>query len=157
MIQSGAGIGRRTIFKEVNMTPENEAKENYLNRYKRSMKKLEEIDLEISRLRLGILPGAVNYDGMPHGSGGTFDLSDYAEKLDELLTEFIMIRERAIVELCEISRAVEAVTDVQSNILLRYHYIMLYGWDETADKMGYTSEYTRGTLKGKALRNFKIP
>ena len=140
------------------MTPENEAKEAYLMRYRWSVKKLEEIDQEISRCRLGVLPGAISYDGMPHGTmDNSADLANYAARLDDLIMEFKTIREKAISELHEISSAIEMVKDAQSNILLRYHYIMLYGWDETAAKMGYTSEYTRGTLKGKALENFKIP
>ena len=139
------------------MTPENEKKIEYLSRYKWSVMKMEELELEISRCRLGALPGAFTYDGMPRGSGGEKDLSDYAVKLDELIIELKVIRDRAIDELHEISKAIEAVEDAQSNILLRYHYIMLYTWEKTADAMGVTPEYARGTLKGKALKNFKIP
>ena len=39
------------------MTPENEAKTNYLKRYKWDLKALEEIEGEITACRLGALPG----------------------------------------------------------------------------------------------------
>ena len=57
------------------MTPENEAKKEFLSRYRWGVQALEEIENEINACRLGALPGAVNYDGMPHGSGDMSDLS----------------------------------------------------------------------------------
>ncbi len=139
------------------MTPENEAKKAFLERYKWDIKALEEIEGEITACRLGALPGAIQYTGMPHGSGNDTDLSDYAAKIDDLLIEFRAKREKAIRDLREISAAVEAVEDAKSNILLRYKYIQCKDWDEIAVCMGHSEAYVRRSLHSKALKNFKIP
>ena len=139
------------------MTHENEAKKEYLNRYKWDLEKLKEIDGEITACRLGALPGAITYSGMPHGSGNNSDLSNYMLKIDNLLTKFIKKREEAIRDLREISAAIEAVEDPQSNILLRYRYIQCKGWDEVAKYMNYNEVYVRRELHSKALMHFKVP
>ncbi len=134
----------------------NEDKKKYLNRYRWDIKALEEIEGEITRCRLGALPGGLNYDGMPHGSGGSSDLSDYAVKIDELLIEFKAKRERLMQDLREISHAIDAVEDPRSNIILRYRYIQLKDWGFIAEAMGYAEEYVKRNLHGKALKDFKI-
>lgn len=139
------------------MTPENEAKKDYLSRYKWDLEALKEIDGEITACRLGALPGAIAYSGMPHGSGNNPDLSNYMSKIDSLLTKFIEKREKAIKDLQEISAAVEAVEHPRSNILLRYRYIQCKEWDEIAKCMNYTEVYCRRELHSEALKNFILP
>ena len=134
----------------------NEDKKKYLNRYRWDIQALEEIEGEITKCRLGALPGGLNYDGMPHGSSGSSDLSDYAAKIDELLMEFRTKREHLMKDLREISHAIEAVEDQRSNILLRYRYIQLKSWGFIAEAMGYTEDYVKRELHGKALNDFKI-
>ena len=138
------------------MTPENEAKKNYLSRYRWSVLKLSEIEKEITHCRLGALPGSPVYDGMPHGSGGESDLSDYAVKLDELIMEFKAVRERALKETRQITQAIEAIEDPCSNILLRYRYIQLKTWAQIGDAMGYSEVHVK-RLHGIALNHFDIP
>jgi len=139
------------------MTPENEAKKDFLNRYKWGKVALAEIETEINACRMGALPGGINYDGMPHGSGDLSDLSDYAARLDDLLMQFRVKRTQLIDDLHEISAAIEAVEDPRSNILLRYRYIQLKDWGDIADAMGYVEDYVRRTLHSRALRDFEIP
>ena len=139
------------------MTPENEAKKEYLSRYRWDKVSLEEICKEIDACRANALPGGINYDGMPHGSGNNSDLSDYAVKYSELLEKLKAKREQLITDLAEISAAIEAVEDPRSNILLRYRYIQLKKWREIADIMHYTEDYVKKDLHSIALRNFKIP
>lgn len=139
------------------MTKENEKKKNYLSRYGWDIKAIEEIEGEITACRLGALPGAVSYDGMPHGSGDKTDLSDYAVEIDDLLCKFRNKRKEAIRDLKEISDAIEAVEDARSNVILRYKYIQLKKWREIADAMNYTEDYVKRELHSVALQNFKIP
>ena len=94
---------------------------------------------------------------MPHGSGNTSDLSDYAVKLDSLLAKYRAEREKLIDALADIREAIEAVEDARSNILLRYRYIERKTWEEIGQYMGYDSVYVRGTLHSKALKDFQIP
>ena len=139
------------------MTPENKQKKDYLSRYMWYVVKLDEIDQEISKCRMNALPGSPAYDGMPHGSGSDADLSNYAAELDRLILEFKENREKCIKALREISAAIEAVKEPKYNILLRYKYIQLKSWRETADAMGYVPEYVRRELHSKALEAFEIP
>lgn len=145
------------------MTPENEAKYKYLMRYKWDVLKVKAIEREIIRCRLEALPGAVNYDGMPHGSGSNTDLSDYAVKLDELVKELERSRIKTLEDMSSILYAIDEVTMSDSkngakySILLRCKYVDDLSWEETADAMGYTENYVKGCLHGKALSVFKIP
>ena len=48
---------------------ENEAKKEYLMRYRDAVRSEKQIDEEIKQLRLDTMMPAVVNDGMPHGSG----------------------------------------------------------------------------------------
>lgn len=139
------------------MTPENEIKKAYLNRYKWDLKALEEIEGEITACRLGALPGAISYTGMPHGSGNNTDLSDYAAKIDGLLQKLREKREETIRDLHEIMNAIDAVKDEESRVLLRYKYIQCKGWRGVAAAMNYSEPYVKSELHSKALHAFQLP
>lgn len=140
------------------MTPENEAKKEYLNRYHWCAKALEQVDREITQLRLRALPGGINYDGMPHGSGVNHaDLANYASKLDEYITKRREKKEELIRTLEEITDAVDAMADERSQILLRYKYIENKTWREVAVLMDYDESYVKRELHSEALQKFKLP
>ena len=139
------------------MTPENEAKRDFLMRYHWDLKAIEEIESEITACRLGALPGAIRYTGMPHGSGNTSDLSDYAVRIDELLLKLKAKREETISDLHDIIHAIEAVDDARACVLLRYKYIQRKTWREVAVLMDYDEYYVRRELHSEALRKFKVP
>ena len=145
------------------MTPENEAKVNYLRRYKWDLIALEEIESEITACRLGALPGAISYTGMPHGGGDNkADLANYAARIDELLMKFKRKREETIQDLHEIADAIDDMTrrdpnDAALSALLRYKYIQNKKWEEIGILMGYSEIHVKSTLYGKALMKFKIP
>lgn len=138
------------------MTPENQAKKDYLSRYRWGKVRLQEIEQEITQCRLEALPGAITYDAMPHGSGCESDLSDYAAKLDDLIMEFRRQRDETLQSLKEIVEAIEAIEDPRYSILLRYRYIQLKSWRFIADTMGYSETRIRH-LHGSALEIFMIP
>ena len=139
------------------MTPENEAKRDFLMRYHWDLKAIEELESEITACRLGTLPGAIRYTGMPHGSGSTSDLSDYAVRIDELLAKLKAKREETISDLHDIIHAIEAVDDARACVLLRYKYIQRKTWREVAVLMDYDEYYVRRELHSEALRKFKLP
>lgn len=139
------------------MTPENEAKRDFLMRYHWDLKAIEELESEITACRLGALPGAIRYTGMPHGSGNTSDLSDYAVRIDELLSKLKAKREETISDLHSIIHAIEAVDDARACVLLRYKYIQRKTWREVAALMDYDEYYVRRELHSEALRKFKVP
>ena len=140
------------------MTPENEAKKAFLERYRWDVKALEQIDREITQLRLKILPGGISYDGMPHGSGANAaDLANYAVTMDEYLAKFKQQRNVLLKDLSKIVFAVEQVENVQSQVLLRYRYIELKSWREIAAIMCYAEDYVKRHLHSKALNDFEIP
>ena len=140
------------------MTPENEKKTAFLDRYKTAVMELTQIEKQITQLRLNALPGGVSYEGMPHSGSGEnrADLANYAAKLDDLLMEAVRQRMHLIDELQTVSRAIDHVKDADSRILLRSKYIDLMGWAEIAALMNYSEEYVKRGKYGEALRNFEI-
>ena len=140
------------------MTPENKAKENYLRRYQWDLQELEQMEQELTQLRLKALPGGIAYDGMPHGSGeNKADLANYAATLDDFLAQTEERRRFLLTEIRSIKRAIEAVPVQRSRILLRHIYINGTSWDDAAEVMGYSSGYVKRALKSEALTNFQIP
>ena len=71
---------------ETDIKKENEAKKEYLMRYRDALRAEKQIEEEITQLRLDTMMPAVVNDGMPHGSG-IGDLSGYAAQVDELLQD----------------------------------------------------------------------
>ena len=143
------------------MTHENQSKKDYLSRYRWDLKRLDEIDKEITRCRLDALPGAITYDAMPHGSGGTSDLSDYAAKLDGLIMLYRGLKQRILNELQEILEAIEAIEEPKYKVLLHERYINLRDgkfrdWLDIGDTMGFSEDYVKH-LHGSALEALKIP
>lgn len=140
---------------------ENEAKKEYLLRYRDAIRSEKQIDEEIKQLRLDTMMPAVVNDGMPHGSGGG-DLSGYAARVDELLAELKEQMEKRIQIQREILHAIEKLPNETEKVVLKYRYIHLeegyhlMSWEKIAVKIGY--EY-RNTLylHGKALKHFQIP
>lgn len=139
------------------MTPENEEKKNYLMRYKWGQMRIAQIEDEIIQLRLSALPGAIKYDGMPHGSGGVdAGMPRYAAMLDELIDKLRKTREQLISELNDVINAINMVEDPRFCILLKYRYIQLKRWEEIASIMGYSTTHVK-RMHGEALRAFSVP
>ena len=140
---------------------ENEAKKEYLLRYRDAVRSEKQIDEEIKQLRLDTMMPAVVNDGMPHGSGGG-DLSGYAARVDELLADLKAQMEKRIQIRREITQKIEEMSNEPEKMVLRYRYIHLddnhrcMSWEKIAVKMGY--EYRNILyLHGKALKHFQIP
>lgn len=137
------------------MTVENERKKEYLRRYRKAEEELERLDVELRELRRITALKPMSYDGMPHGSGGAGDLSDFAVKADRLRKKIIKAGYQRIRVFKEIRDRIEALPDEKQKSVLIYRYIKGMGWEEIAVKMGYTYRHiTR--LHGEALSELKI-
>ena len=135
---------------------ENEEKKAYLKRYRAALIAEKQIAEEIEALRLNtMLPSARNGDGMPHGSGGERDLSDYMASLDKLTRKLYTQMDKRIAIRMEITQAIESMACEPEKVLLRYRYILGYRWEDIGKKMHYSES---GVLKlhGQALKNFQI-
>ena len=133
---------------------ENEKKKEYLWRYQNAKRKEAEINEEIMQLRIDKMVPSLVQDGMPHGSGGG-DLSEYAARLDELMSELYDQMERSIEIRLEISRKIEEMQDETESLLLRYRYIQGLKWEDIAVKMEYSWQHVH-KIHGKALKHFEM-
>ena len=133
---------------------ENEIKKEYLQSYRYAVIAETQIKEEIDQLRMDkMFPGLVQ-DGMPHGSGGN-DLSAYAAKLDELLSELKDQMDKRIQLRREIVKKIEAMDSETEKAVLRYRYIHMLKWEEIAVKMEYSWQHVH-RIHGKALSHFKM-
>ncbi|HJC16045.1 MAG TPA: hypothetical protein H9705_09565 [Candidatus Fusicatenibacter intestinigallinarum] len=132
---------------------ENEKKKEYLKSYRDAVVAETQIKEEIDQLRLDKMFPSLVQDGMPHGSGSS-DLSAYAAKLDELLSELEEQMNERIQLRREIVRKIECMESETEKAVLRYRYIHMLKWEEIAVKMHYGY---RNILKvhGRALEHFE--
>lgn len=140
---------------ENDVKQENEKKKEYLRQYGCALRTECAIEEEIQQVRLDKMFPALVQDGMPHGSGGNSDLSDFVAKVDELLADLKKQAERRITLRREISRKIEQMDDETEKLVLRLRYIQLLRWEEIAVRMDYDYRYTL-KVHGRALKNFEI-
>lgn len=133
---------------------ENEKKKEYLKSYRDAVIAETQIKEEIDQLRMDKMFPSLVQDGMPHGSGAS-DLSAYAAKLDELLSELEEQMNERIQLRREIVRKIECMESETEKAVLRYRYIHMLKWEEIAVKMHYGY---RNILKvhGRALEHFEL-
>ena len=133
---------------------ENEAKKEYLMRYRDAVRSEKQIEEEITRLRLDTMMPAVVNDGMPHGSG-IGDLSGYAAAMDRLMNDLKERLEKRITIRREITQKIEKMPNETEKMVLRYRYIHLLKWEEIAVKMCYSWKGIH-KVHGRALQHFKM-
>ena len=139
----------------------NQEKKEYLERYKWTSIEVKRLKEQINELKASALPGAISYDGMPHGSGGgKFDLSDYAAKLDGLIQKYRQTLRRKVKELHEIIEALDQLEQKDSEgvklaTLLRLRYVDGYEWERIAAEMSYSEDYVKRRLHSLALTAFE--
>lgn len=100
---------------------ENEKKKEYLWEYQDSVRRVARIESELAEIRAMKAGTAINYDGMPSGSGQS-DLSDYAAELDWLERELISERHKRINLYQDIARRVKRLKSRNENDVLFYRY-----------------------------------
>ena len=139
---------------ETDIKKENEAKKEYLMRYRDALRAEKQIEEEITQLRLDTMMPAVVNDGMPHRSG-IGDLSGYAAQVDELLQDLKEQMEKRIQIRREITQKIEKMPNETEKMVLRYRYIHLLKWEEIAVKMCYSWKGIH-KVHGRALQHFKM-
>ena len=139
----------------------NQEKKEYLERYKWTSIEVERLKEQINELKASALPGAISYDGMPHGSGGgKLDLSDYAAKLDGLIQKYRQTLRRKMKELHDITEALDQLErqdgeSIKFATLLRLRYVYGYDWEQIATDMSYSEDYVKRRLHSLALTAFE--
>lgn len=139
----------------------NQEKKEYLERYKWTSIEVKRLKEQIDELKASALPGAISYDGMPHGSGGgKFDLSDYAARLDGLIQKYRQTLRRKMKELHDITEALDQLEQkdgesIKFATLLRFRYVYGYDWEQIATDMSYSEDYVKRRLHSLALTAFE--
>ena len=139
----------------------NQEKKEYLERYKWTSIEVKKLKEQINELKASALPGAISYDGMPHGSGGgKFDLSDYAARLDGLIQKYRQTHRRKLKELHDITEALDQLEQkdgesIKFATLLRLRYVYGYDWEQIATDMSYSEDYIKRRLHSLALTAFE--
>lgn len=133
---------------------ENEKKKEFLRKYRRAVRREQEILDEIQRLRADKMFPSVCNDGMPRGSSQT-DLSDYMAEIDAAIEDLKEERLEKIKIYREIEMRIRCMKDEDEQEVLRMRYIKGTKWEDIAEKMNYSYS---GTLKlhGRALTDIEI-
>lgn len=132
-----------------------EEKKEYLKGYRKAKQREQMLLEQIQQLRLDTMMPSINNDGMPHGSGGDNDLSDYLEKKEELEEELKKERLEAVQTYQRIHRSLKRMEDSDEREVLTRYYLMREKWEEIAKKIGY-SRSRMFDIYDRALRNFQI-
>ncbi len=139
------------------MTCENEAKKEYLNKYRENKEAVERIEAQIKEFELHeISPRVIRINTEPHGSRLKKDLSDYAAKKDELCSKMIQARYRRVSIYTDIFQAIEDVPDERERQILTLRYIKCLKWEEIAVEMHLEWAQVH-RIHAKALKHFNIP
>lgn len=133
---------------------ENEKKKEFLRRYRRAVRREQEILDEIQRLRADKMFPSVCNDGMPRGSSQT-DLSDYVAEIDVAIEDLKEERLEKIKIYREIEMRIRRMKNEDEQEVLRLKYIKGMNLETVAEKMDY-SYRTILDIHGKALKNFEI-
>lgn len=133
---------------------ENEKKKEFLRRYRKAVRREQEILDEIQRLRADKMFPSVCNDGMPRGSSQT-DLSDYVAEIDAAIEDLKEERLKKIKIYREIEMRIRCMKDEDEQEVLRLKYIKGMNLETVAEKMDY-SYRTVLDIHGKALKNFEI-
>ena len=135
----------------------------YLSRYRDAVRESREIELKITQLRLRYgAPSTINYSDMPKAHNNS-DLSDYAEKLDELTTLLYSKYEKCLGIMVDVEMRLDRMdagpnTQIEREVL-RHRYTditdqgRLASWDSVSAAVGYSRRQVE-RFHGSALQHF---
>lgn len=96
-----------------------------LSSYKDASRRALQLEIEIDLLRAGSMsPSGIRYDGMPK-SHKIYDLSEYAAKADELLTELKRQYEDCLLKKRIVIQMIEETPSETERLILWYRYVKL--------------------------------
>jgi DNA-directed RNA polymerase specialized sigma24 family protein len=144
-------------LEENNVKNENERKKEYLRGYRTNRRRVSRLDGEVTELReLAESVKAIDYSGMPHGSGNQKDLSDELARIELLEKRLGEEKRKCIESYTAIEKQIKTVQNEDENDVLFYRYVKGLRWWEIAELMGCTDRWVH-KLHGKALQHLKIP
>lgn len=108
----------------------------YLSRYLVAKGEVQDIERRIKRVRsemMGIK--GISYEGgdMPKAQFRTGDLSDYVERIDNLIQAWKAAQLRAIKTMQEVSGTIDAVQPSQARRVLMLHFVDDYSYERIAE------------------------
>lgn len=131
-----------------------------LLRYRDARREASEIELKIAQLRLKYAaPSAIRYSDMPTAHDANHDLSDYAEKLEELEDLLISKYSRCIGVEIDVEKRLDRMENQTEREVLRHRYLdlteklQLQSWESVADSV-HMSRRTVTRIHGTSLLNF---
>ena len=136
------------------MNADNRRKKEYLMQYRGALQHEADLNRQLEEVQQQYLLRSQKLDGMPR-SGAVGDLSDYAARYDELLTELHKAAAKTLALRTDITRRIESMQDETEITLMYLRYIQGYPFEEVAERMHIS---LRGIyyLHGTALHNFSI-
>lgn len=136
---------------------ENDLKKEYLRSYRDHVRRVHRITEEIKELREMMSScKAINYDGMPHGSGGQGDLSGEVAQIQGMIDDLKKERGLRIMTYQDIVRRIKKLKSRNEDDVLFYRYIKGMEFWEIAERMGYSERHVT-RIHGKALVHFQLP
>lgn len=134
---------------------DNEQKKEFLRSYLRAKNDVARLEAQLGELRLNkLMPGAINYDGMPHGTDLS-DLSDYMARYDVIEQAIISARYRRIDAFQKVQGSIEALEDDREKELLTLRYLRGMKWEEICVTMNYKWRQVH-RIHASALKSIKM-
>lgn len=127
----------------------------YLQQYRLCKVRLCQAKDALAELEEGIDSLAIDYSGMPHGSGTSNKVEAFVVRLEELREPLLKEVGEHYAKMMEVADAVRAIDNETYSQLLHYRYIVGMPWEDVAIQLGYEEGYTRGELHGNALKEVK--
>lgn len=131
-------------------TPENQAKINWLNRYRSLDMEINRKCEELSRWRSRAEKITPTISKAPGGSGNGDRITDAVEKIVSIEEEINTDVDRLISVRGEVEKAIKSVPDETLRTLLELRYIDGLTWEKIAVKMNYGFQWVC-KLHGRAL------
>lgn len=125
---------RKTEVLTMDTVLDTEAAKDFLKSYQASLRKIELIRLQIDELYSSQLGGAIKYNDMPKAHNIT-DLSDYAAKMDELVSKWQAERVRSLTMMDNIMQVINKLDDIEEQQVLFYRYIKGLQWEDIMIKL----------------------
>lgn len=111
----------------------------YLGSYRHRLRELQSLEEELELLRSGKMNPTVVMDDMPHAHNAT-DLSGYAARYDELVTEITHKRIEVVEALKAAERLIDSVRSPIERYVGRSKYINGYTLGDIADELEVSYE-----------------
>ena len=151
------------------ISAESEAQKELSQLCKQWLWRYHDAKLEVHRLELDYIElvetqesvGAINYDGMPSGSGGTSDLSGLIIARDNALSRLLRAKNRMAVCYSEIQEAIEKLDEANERNVLSERYLRFTPslrkreWDDIASTLGYSPQHVK-LCHGTALQKLTM-